>query len=284
MGLYLEDLDSSDNHISIFNCKSCPLGTFSNQEGQGSLDACRLCPAGWFNKFESNWKKGDKYQTNDNPVEEGSEYQHKHINCTECNVGQYQSSEGQSACLECLEGTYLDEKGRALKDDCKSCERGRYSGTKGNTMLRDCKQCPTGRFGNETKQINDTSACHYCGAGEHVGRNDTDGVMKKSRRRGETGCAPCDVGYFLSPQLRALNPKMFCLKCDGAAETGMQECHGCAQGKFGFISPNELQTNCTECKSFGSRAIAFVTFTRALHFCHSLTQTTQSPFTIQYKK
>ena len=250
MGLYLEDLHQVNPmaHVSVHNCQSCEKGEYSNEEAGENEDDCWDCPAGWYNEHLSNWKRAGDYAPNSD-LREGDVY--THVNCTKCPVGQYNSEEGMSECEKCRVGTYLDETGANSMFDCKQCEKGRYSEETGNIKLRDCKQCPVGRFGNETGQTSMDRACHYCGAGEHVGSNET-GKWVKSRRKGQKGCAPCGIGFFLSPKFRELNPKMFCLKCDGADEEGMQECHGCDMGMYGFISPDDSgdQHSCTECKYF----------------------------------
>ena len=72
--------------------------------------------------------------------------------CQQCAVGSYTSTEQQTACDRCLEGSMIVAQDVA----CEQCPAGTFR----STSMTSCSPCEAGRFQNTSGQ----SGCHQCSA------------------------------------------------------------------------------------------------------------------------
>ena len=161
---------------TVFMCKACPAGTYSN----GKQESCTPCDYG-------------EYQEN---IASSS--------CNPCPAGKYQDTKGQASCKTCETGTWAPEKsknctnclltgvaacdsktgkatscksGYGLTSDgyCQRCAAGYYS--EGGTMA--CTICPAGKYSGA-----EASSCTLCPAGSY------------SSSAGSSSCTECKSPYY----------------------------------------------------------------------------------------
>ena len=94
-------------------CIFCPPG-----QHKVNATKCEPCYAG---KFLKSGKDNDRTA------------------CQECEIGRYQSEQGQTACVQCPAGQYQDETDQSA---CKECPTGKFKPVPGT---HDCQECPEGQ-------------------------------------------------------------------------------------------------------------------------------------------
>jgi hypothetical protein len=80
-----------------------------------------------------------------------------------CTTGTFSEPAGESACLRCTPGTYLDTEGHDAQSDCILCGKGKFSGAAGASAAATCVDCSTGKYSNDIGM----SACLLCGMGKY---------------------------------------------------------------------------------------------------------------------
>ena len=119
----------------------CPVGTFSNTTGLGSISGCEACPPGHVAQVSYN-------------VDDGT------VECQACDAGRHASRDGGS-CELCEPGRWSG----ATATRCLDCS----AGTVSSVGAELCEECEPGRYANAQ-----ASACLSCGAGRSRTGNGTD--------------------------------------------------------------------------------------------------------------
>lgn len=133
------------------------------------------------------------------------------VSCPNCPPGRWGSSGGY--CRDCPAGLYGAESGYASVGQCKTCGTGKWS----SDGSASCTPCRRGKYSHTTAATAE-SMCLLCPRGQR-------GTMEGASSKAE-GCADCPRGWW------------------GA---GLNDCQGCAPGKFGIAVGARDSSNCTSC-------------------------------------
>lgn len=123
-----------------------PSPTFLCESGQYlnyDTNLCIDCPVGHFSSFSSP----------PNPS-----------NCSQCEVGTYTSTTGNTECFECSDGKYSN----TLRTMCKSCNAGQY------VFNNQCQNCSSGKYAPVPL---DEGGCLSCVAGFYASITTSSGVI-----------------------------------------------------------------------------------------------------------
>ena len=101
--------------------------------------------------------------------------------CIDCDAGTYAEATGQSACIACLVGKYLNTMGGTQASDCIDCDAGKYVETTGSTQASDCAFCTAGNY----TMTPGRATCRMCQAGSYT---------NTGTEVGATQCDPCSIG------------------------------------------------------------------------------------------
>ena len=167
----------------------CPAGTFSANEGVGSIAGCLPCRPG------TQCPAGSAQET-------------------ECTVGTHAPNSSSATCTDCLPGTYQDIAGNTTCKPCPTgryclaksafpelCPAGTYSDTTGGNTIGSCKQCVLGRYCNEGAK--EPLECPAGTTGAQMGLSSIDQcapcVYPTYSSRGSTVCDSCQAEFYLDP-------------------------------------------------------------------------------------
>jgi len=178
--------------------------------------------------------------------------------CTECDTGQYTSTEKEAAgydCIRCAPGFFNFKKGQS---GCTECPIG-WSQSIDMDVRNRCVRCVAGLYQDETEQI----TCKDCQSGFFSGSTAekcTDcAVGKFSPSSSQGSCKRCATGMYTA-ELRSIVckecPKGYkhgsptqCAECPaGKYQTGKKAttCHDCGIGKYSNIIKRD--SNCDGCQ------------------------------------
>ncbi len=200
------------------------------------------------------------------------------VPCTDCEIGTFQPSIGQTSCLACEAGTFQENIGAIACNDCPAgfgslqgsssctqCAAGEYVPAEGGA----CTDCPAGKYTNVVGQ----TACFDCPAGEGSEEGGTFCAACPAGTASQegTGCQDCEAGSFTSTFGQTA-----CLNCEAGSgsEAGDTSCSLCEVGYFsasagdactacptGSYSTETGSTSCTEC------SLPYVSFTGGTSYC-----------------
>lgn len=212
-------------------CKQCPLGRWSDVEGQKHESMCKSCNTGRYSITEASNNQDNCLACRPgfySPIIGGSEdachpcdagkYQPKdgQAFCLPCGVGERQHMDGQINCSKCLQGRFSNVPHNDA-EYCQFCEAGMFTDGPGQSM---CQLCPAGRSGSIG------SMCTKCQPGLYRGNADKIAPDK---------CKKCNPGHF------AKEPEQpFCLEC-------MPGYYNPSYGKTTCLSCNKGQCKSTAC-------------------------------------
>jgi hypothetical protein len=138
-------------------CQLCPVGYARNGTDDDATQ-CRLCRLG-----ETTSIPGAATCEKCDLGKKGS----RRGECSDCPVGRYQDTKGETSCKECDVDTYLSETGKSSKADCVACDSERSTGTSvANTNATSCL-CRRGDFYQNEKR-----ECLPCPAGADCTKKD----------------------------------------------------------------------------------------------------------------
>ena len=227
------------------NCQQCPIGRYSNEYGQNSIDACKACNPGMYTTCI-----GSAACRN---CAVGMEYVSTTKECSVCAAGKFQGQGSNEPLFSCdAVGIYEISQGIPTAT-CLTCPAGFYNNDNASVSVvhRSCFLCPT-------LQWSDTGAsfCIACGAGTFtlVG-NSTSATECVDCEKGEyqdngsrDKCIECPFGWY-----QRSTKKSFCLPCtpghyqDVKGETKCKTCqHG--QHDTGKWPTRNASTVCENCE------------------------------------
>ena len=231
--------------VANLECKQCPIGFTTPDEGAVSSDACMLCPAG------KDTRPGGK-------------------GCEKCSSGKFKPTSAPGSCLSCPPG-FISKLGRNLKCrsckvgyfnhiiNCLPCDEGFTTAKRGATRCRkldypcepgtfensrgDCERC---EFGYRVNKI--TRVCEKC----------PENMISPGGTR--TECTPCPKGQIDDGERIACrcpvdgeiaNVDGVCVKCPAGTYMNIDQvgyesptkCRKCPPGTFS----EKGSGNCTPC-------------------------------------
>jgi len=274
--------------IQSGTCQNCPAGRYSNHAENNELgteclicpikkysdegkSSCTDCPAGTYGNFAEATGNGNEGRADE---------------CQKCEVGKWQETPGQIACLTCDEGKYSAPAGQT---NCKHCDRGYWAqasmsscvncenGKSSYPVRGECYDCPAGKF-----SVSAWPKCLQCAKGKYsaptqsactdcmVGRH-TDTIETKD------DCKQCLAGRFAANVQQhtcdacvkgtySHDGQSVCLDCQVGRATGDPgsgyECAVCHTGRYadqvgmttctncakGTVQPEEEKTGCIDCE------------------------------------
>jgi len=198
----------------------------------------------------------------------GTYFDRESRTCRKCPIGQYQSGQGQSACLTCpqIAGRHSTTamRGAQTPDLCKErCPAGRYF----DTDLGLCKPCGVGLYQGRAGQF----SCYPCERGlttrsaESTAPEDCTKACDSGHQLAEDNtCTPCPRGTYRSEgaqQTCALCPSGTTTPGTGATlsdDCSLPVCHPgsflnttdgnrCLECPLATYQPEALQTSCVDC-------------------------------------
>ena len=156
----MSSIYSHTEAVGLVTCGPCEAGRFKSLGGSGTPDNCELCPPGTSSPSGAtactNCLPG---MFNDYVILECASCQPGFFGfgfgltmCQHCAVGSYSSTEQQTACDRCPEGSTLV----AQDEGCQQCSPGTFR----STSMTACSSCDAGRFQNTSGQ----PGCTQCSA------------------------------------------------------------------------------------------------------------------------
>ena len=206
-----------EDRVNVYsaNCKACPAGKYQPMEGGGTCLALKTCPPGTF--VEQEGTLSTDRTCKDCPAFTFSTVENKATACkafATCAAGKYASFVGSSTvdreCAACPAGRFEELRtgpcdgvpgGRCRT--CTDCVAGQFQDGRGAIK---CTKCGTGKY----QQATGTRSCKNCG----VGRFGKDGVSSAS----DAHCEACAEGQFQDAEGQTAC-KVWSKKCTGNEET-----------------------------------------------------------------
>ncbi|CDW71824.1 gcc2 and gcc3 domain-containing protein [Stylonychia lemnae] len=228
----------------------CPPGTYNDQQGSIDINACIKCEAGYIcDKYGMQSKSEFKSCPEGYYCLEGAKgIQTLGVNVficpkgyfcksgsndkTQCPIGSYNPTEGQSACLACQEGYTCDQTGTTVPDDCP---KGNYCPVGSLTLIPSTsnkKICPAGTF-NSLTNLKAETECQICPKGRYCVAGETN----------PEGSGPCNAGFL----------------CDNGAKSANDTSKKCPTGHYcekGALYPKQCPEG-TEQKLEGAVDISY---------------------------
>lgn len=180
--------------------------------------------------------------------------------CTQCPLGYYQPSEGQTSCIQCSDAKTtitpgavssaecydVCKPGYQYKDgSCTPCGNGFYQPDSGKTY---CLACAVGKTTNEINATSDTQCFDTCQDGYYLTASGSclPCPVGTYRKRGQTlQCIACQAGY-VTPSTGSTDASQCTIRvCAAGQYVSGIDCLACPQNTYRTLAT----TNCTQCPS-----------------------------------
>ena len=208
-------------NIEGIQCTQCPLGRYSANSGQLSIDACVSCDQGKYpgaDIAQSDCKSCPKgYALNRDAKDSGGV-------CDTCVIGKYTNAIEQLTCLSCSDvqpGTTTDHAAATEVTDCSACLAGRFR----STINSNCEVCGAGQYIEDVTATGVTSTCVECADGSYI--LPTSGGFEQHDEKSD--CQLCDIGTKWTTSTTACG---ICGAGTYADQTGKTDCSECQKNTY----------------------------------------------------
>lgn len=233
----------------------CPIGTYRDAEGGTVLSDCYQCPEGYYcdtlaqtNPHASTCSAGF-YCPEGQPADSPTSYEcPAGYYCPagskipkQCEVGTYQSQEGQSSCDPCPAGSYCDGSDTSTYITCivgyycpegtrysteYPCPEGTYNDQTGRGAEGQCKNCPAGYYCDQKGQTTYSKqilAGYYNTEEKAVVPNPTDSSGVRGR---------CETGHYCPEGSDSPTPCPAGTYNNARGATSLDDCVNCPPGEY----------------------------------------------------
>ena len=210
------------------SCLFCLAGTFSYSPG---LTLCLYCPAGLYSTGTGEISgcihcSLGKYST-------GSGVTTSSV-CLSCGAGVYSSGTFPTTCRSCVAGTYASGLQSTV---CSACiNGGNYASSTGSSACLDCSVCPQGSILTSYCNMTWDQTCAACSPGT-VQSNALECTLctpgTYNELSGQITCIPCNPGTYSTASGAVTSGN--CALCSPGTYGGMVAstvCTSCALGKY----------------------------------------------------
>ena len=222
-------------------CENCPSG-YTSAAGAATIDRCYIQVEGGKHKTSPNSTSTVNCAVGSYSIGHRS-YYGVQDDCTLCDPGTYNTSQGSTSCSICEDGYYCpgaqnrvacqagkEGTGRGKTDEqsgCSDCPPGSFAQGIGNPA---CTLCAEGKYSAFTGQ----TTCSSCDAGRYnIGE-------------GNTSCLICEKGYYCPGG----QTRVACAAGKEGTNTGTtSEATGCQNCAVGYFSSTAGTSTCSSCEA-----------------------------------